>query len=104
MILIDEILEQQDCAPHVKLNGALKQFLDNSSKVFISTNHTNKAYFLHIIFAFYVKLSLKRFLRGKMQNYPFLKWLCLCFIQMSIFLNKDCESVFAITPYLFEEL
>lgn len=73
MILIDEILEQQDCAPHVKLNGALKQFLDNSSKVFISTNHTNKAYFLHVIFALYVKPSLKRFLREKMQNCPFLK-------------------------------
>ena len=73
IILTDEILEQQECAPHVKLNGALKQFLDNSSKVFISTNHTTKAYFLCIISAFYVKLSLKRFLRGKMQNYSFLK-------------------------------
>ena len=54
IILIDEILEHRVCVPHVKLNGALKQFLENSSKVFLSTNHTNKAYFLHIIFAFCV--------------------------------------------------
>lgn len=53
LILMDKILENRDCGPNVKLNATLRQFLDNSSKVFTSTTHSNKSIF-SLNLAFYV--------------------------------------------------
>lgn len=45
IILIDKILENRDYAPNMKLNVALRQFVDDSSKVFTFTNNMNKSIF-----------------------------------------------------------